>query len=178
VRTPFPPLLAVVVTGGFLLFAKGPATEQRVKWLYRLIGAVHGLLHCFSALVIFWALAHLLGGLGDILFNLLFYPAVAVVGGLWSSELVGLYLLATNRAPLAMHDNEAFSALHHPGFKHFLRMHIDASGLKLTAIGLERVGRQWPAVPGTGDRPPCKEAEAVYPTRIYECTIEPRPVTL
>jgi hypothetical protein len=73
---------------------------------------------------------------------------------------VGLYLWWTNWW-FKMHDNEAFSAIHHEGFKNFLRIRIDASGLTLHAIGLEKIGGEWDPSKYTGTKPCKRPAEAV-----------------
>ena len=86
---------------------------------------------------------------------------VGLAGGVFSGVLVGFYLLGTNLV-CHMHDNEAFSALHHDGFKHFLRIRIDSSGLTLYLIGLEKVGKRWDESISAAERlPPCDDPEEV-----------------
>ncbi len=181
VRNPVSLLLGLLVIVGFYGFAKPP---QKGKNGYRLYGALHGVLHVTLALLLIRYLSQWLDPLGDsALFSVAFLVGVGIAGGLFSGVLVGFYLLATNLV-CHMHDNEAFSALHHTGFKHFLRIRIDSTGLTLYLIGLEEVGKRWYKPRSAAERlPPCDNAEEVVPRCIRTIRIAtanqgpPRPPT-
>jgi hypothetical protein len=64
-------------------------------------------------------------------------------GYVLGSLLMGLYLFISLRF-FRRHSNEAFSALHIPDYKNFVRMYIDHTGrLTIYPIGLRRVPRSW-----------------------------------
>lgn len=166
VRNPVAVLLAASVVAGFTAFAKPPREGARA---YRLLGVVHGALHVAVAL---YLIRYVSGALDTIdqpsLFTLSFLLAISLLGGLASGVLVGLYLGLTNLL-FRMHDNEAFSAFHHEGYKHFLRMRIDDTGLVVRVIGLESTGSTWQDVPapsGVATAPPCHGADKVVPRLI------------
>ena len=59
-----------------------------------------------------------------------------------SSCIMGLYLFISLNV-FKRHSNEAFSSLANQDWKHFLRMKIDANGLTIYPIGINRVPRRW-----------------------------------
>ncbi|MEO7328687.1 MAG: hypothetical protein ABI193_08930, partial [Minicystis sp.] len=79
----------------------------------------------------------------DLLVQRLLGSLLIFAGGyLVGSVLMGLYL-AISVCVFRRHGNEAFSSLKIEGYKNFLRMRLDASGLAIWAFALDRV-------PGTG----------------------------
>jgi hypothetical protein len=58
---------------------------------------------------------------------------------------MGIYLLISLNG-FGRHSNEAFSALHIPDWKNFLRLRIDVDGrLTIFPVGIRRVPRKWTA---------------------------------
>jgi hypothetical protein len=79
------------------------------------------------------------------------YVAAFVLGGLIGSLAVGVYLTATS-AIWGAEANHAFSAQRRPDHRNFVRLHVrDDGALDLYAIGVDRAGRRWRAVPDGGD---------------------------
>jgi hypothetical protein len=167
ISNPFSTVLGILLVAGFSALAIPPRREKRHR--YRLVGVVHGAAHLGLALMVIRGASAWLSPKPGTLFTLAFLAKVAVAGGLLSGVLVGLYLAITNLT-LKMHDNEAFSALHLKGYKHFLRMEITEDRLTVRVIGLKKVGRRWGRVPATVERPPCARPSDVRPTCV--ATIE------
>jgi hypothetical protein len=73
---------------------------------------------------------------------------VILVGGyLAGSTIMGIYLLISLNG-FGRHSNEAFSALHIPDWKNFLRLRIDVDGrLTIFPVGIRRVPRKWAKSP-------------------------------
>jgi len=150
---PFGIFLILVVIGGFVAFTD--THNKTYKWL---AGSIHGIAHLLAVVFVGWVVVHLvngaahatLGSLPDIWFNLL---GLFVGGYFIGAILMGLYLYVSLRF-FERHSNEAFSSLHIPDYKNFLRMHIDRRGqLTVFPIGIETVPRTWKAAsnPGKGD---------------------------
>jgi hypothetical protein len=165
-HNPFALVLATLVIAGFAGFAKPPAHGRNV---YRIAGVVHGVFHVVLGLTLTFLASNWLESIdSNLWFTCAFVALVALVGGTASSELVGIYLLVTNLF-LNMHDNEAFSALRHKGYKNFLRIHINKAGeLEVYGIGLEKVGNRWQPEPATSAVMPCRRSDDVKPRLIME----------
>ncbi len=140
----------LLVFGGFLLF-----TDTHSK-LYRWLGgSVHGLTHLSCAFLIGWAASYF--GVSDLglpfgsFWQLLIAGLIILAAG-WivGSIVMGLYLLISLNV-FHRHHDEAFSSMHIPDWKNFLRLHIKADGsLTIFPIGIQRVARKWKeAPPGT-----------------------------
>jgi hypothetical protein len=66
-----------------------------------------------------------------------------LVGGFAGALVLGGYLFVSLRL-FGRHSNEAFSSLHIPDYKQWLRLCIERSGaLRIHAIGIRRVPRRW-----------------------------------
>ncbi len=79
-----------------------------------------------------------------------FLALVFLLGGIGGTVGMSGYLWVTNH--LGFHGNEGYAPLHHADLKHFLRLHVDASGdLTVYPVGIDRVGRHWELRP---DDPP------------------------
>ncbi len=128
---------------GFWLF-----TDTHSKRYRRLAGSVHGLVHLAAVFVIGWAAAYFcVTGLGlefKSTRQLVLTGTLILAGGYIVGPLVmGLYLLVSLNV-FGRHYNEAFSSLRIEGWKHFLRLKIDAEGnLTIFPIGIRRVPRKW-----------------------------------
>ena len=116
---------------------------------YRVIG---GLAHCAAHLTamfyVGWG-ARLLADqflpTGNILRSLTTGTAIFLGGWAAGSIVMGLYLLISLNV-FGRHSEEAFSGLRIEDYKHFLRMHIDRTGvLSIWPIKIERVPRRWRA---------------------------------
>jgi hypothetical protein len=70
--------------------------------------------------------------------------ASAVLGYILGGTIMGLYLFVSVRV-FRRHGNEAFSSLREEGWKNFLRLRVDASGISLWAFGLDRMPERWTA---------------------------------
>jgi hypothetical protein len=173
-KSPAAILLGLLVVAGFTVFTKPPT---RVEMRYRWIGAVHGLGHVIVCAFVMMVAGGVLDEIeSDIWFHLAYLPAVALLGGILSGVLVGLYLGGTNLL-LGMHDNEAFSALHSRRYKHFVRMHISEQGLRLYVVGFDKVGTGWDCTKSAQDvaKPPCRQPDAVVPRLIDQIFIPTDP---
>ena len=73
--------------------------------------------------------------------------AILLGGFIVGPTIMGLYLFVSLLV-FRRHSNESFSSLRIQDYKHFLRMHIDTSGvLHVYPIAIDRVPRQWKAGP-------------------------------
>jgi len=104
------------------------------------------------------------GHVSDWWFGLAASAVAFVLGGVVGALVVGLYLTVAVNMPGVAHANEAFAAARLPGYKNFLRFHIDATGrLTVYAVGIDR------AVPRRAWRPdphnPDPEAALITPDR-------------
>jgi hypothetical protein len=128
--------------------------------LYRWLGGLtHGLAHLCAIFFIGWAIDSWLAvsDLGPhrpplpwtiqklLLAAFIMFSAGWIVG----SEIMGIYLWASLNL-FQRHQNEAFSSLHIPDFKNFLRLHIDRHGkLTIFPVGIRKVPRRWREASGT-----------------------------
>jgi hypothetical protein len=115
--------------------------------LYRVgAGLVHGVAHLMAALGAtaagLWC-ARALGVHHDVVARrAVMIAASAVLGYGLGGAIMGLYLFVSVRV-FHRHGNEAFSSLREEGWKNFLRLRVDASGISLWALGLDRMPARW-----------------------------------
>ncbi len=165
----------VLVFVGFLFF-----TDTHKK-LYRIFaGSAHAVAHLAGLLLVSWTVGWLTrevfvatrGSLSDILLRA---GGLFVGGYLVGCFLMGFYLYVSLRI-FRRHANEAFSALHIPDYKNFVRMYIDTSGnLTIFPIGIRRVPRKWqPPASVSKNKPQLIPAGG----REIEAALIERPITL
>ena len=131
--------LALVVLV-FVLF-----TDTHMAWYRWIAGGLHGTAHLAAALGAKWAAAALTAALASSpLARLLLVDALIFgFGWLVGSWIMGTYLLISLNG-FHRHANEAFSALHIPDFKNFVRFCIAPDGvLHIFVFGIDRVPRRW-----------------------------------
>jgi hypothetical protein len=135
---PFSAFVVSCTIGGYILFTDTHMKAQ--KWIG---GGLHGLSNVAAALTIGWLARTWVADFAEP-WKALAIGALAFVGGwLVGPTIMGLYLLISLNV-FGRHNNEAFSALAIPDFKHFLRMRIDPDGkLTIFPVGLRRVPRKW-----------------------------------
>ena len=117
-------------------------------WYVKLVGAVHGVAHVISIIVLAW----LLGSLNFRVFAMqpgtpahffVFTGEMLIVGSFWGGLLMGLYLYLGSRF-LGLNSNEAFSAQRIADYKHFIRLYMDKTGnVTLYPIGITEVCKKW-----------------------------------
>ena len=149
----------VAVLLGFVVFTD--THKPFYKWLG---GLTHGAAHLAGALGVSMVAGHLVAQVSeDLVIQRLLGSLLIFIGGyLVGSLLMGLYL-AISVCVFRRHGNEAFSALRIEGYKNFLRMRLDASGVTVWAFALDRVpgDGQWRDVRGKdGHRRPEPTADA------------------
>jgi len=133
----------LAIFGGFLLFTDTHSLAYR-----RIAGPLHGFAHLAAAFFVGWGASYLAVTILSLPFRSLRQLAVSalviLVGGyLVGSIIMGIYLLISLNV-FGRHMNEAFSALHIPDWKSFLRLRIDANGrLTIFPVGVRRVPRKW-----------------------------------
>lgn len=119
-------------------------------------GGLHGLSHIALALLMLWGLAHwdIAAGLsaqfpglgpdlpdswlGELLFALELGALSFFCGGI----LFGAWMVVANRL-YGWHDEEVFSAQGIADYRSFLRMRIDADGLTIFPLKIEKACRKW-----------------------------------
>ena len=149
-KTPVAVLWAILIFSAFLLFTDTHKREYRI-WG----GGIHGLTHLTACLIIswfaHWTVTHPLRDWISTLpqnitprfYNLIFSALmIFVLAWVIGSCIMGLYLFISLNV-FKRHSNEAFSSLANQDWKHFLRMKIDANGLTIYPIGINRVPRNW-----------------------------------
>ncbi|MDB4929641.1 MAG: hypothetical protein JWM10_2125 [Myxococcaceae bacterium] len=148
--------------------------------LYRVgAGLVHGVAHLLGALAAtaagLWC-ARALGVQHDVVARRgVMIVASAVLGYGLGGMIMGLYLFVSVRV-FHRHGNEAFSSLREEGWKNFLRVRVDASGLSLWAFGLDRMPAQWSDDPWPLPRDPSSAARPRVIDRVQiPAPIESRP---
>lgn len=131
---------------GLYFFADPPprkwATFRKAVW-----GPGHGVAHIVLCMLLMWLFArvnlHVFGEPGQSVWQALLFTAEIFAGGfVLGGMLTGLYLALSNKFG-GLHADESFSALHIRDYKNFLRLHLDAQGLTVYPIGVERVSRDW-----------------------------------
>lgn len=160
-RQPAAAVVALAMVAGAGVFTRASAREARnAAWLG---GVCHGLLHGLLAagLLTLFAKADWVGAfagaapaagtlasaaraLGRALQALLL---IGVAGGLLGGTLFGAWLVLANRWR-GWHGEEVFSSQSIADDKSFLRLRIDATGLTVYALKIERVCRRWKLGPG------------------------------
>lgn len=79
----------------------------------------------------------------DIAYAIVFFLRMAVLGGIFGSAVMGVYLWLSNSL-FGAHSNEVFSCQSNPDYKNFLRLHIDKTGkLTIYPVGVEKVCKDW-----------------------------------
>jgi hypothetical protein len=123
-------------------------TDTHVSW-YRLFGGVaHAAAHLATAFLCGWSGTLLATGvmgldMGSVAAALVAGLFTLLVGGFAGALVLGGYLFVSLRL-FGRHSNEAFSSLHIPDYKQWLRLCIERSGaLRIHAIGIRRVPRRW-----------------------------------
>jgi hypothetical protein len=154
----------VFIILAFILFTD---THKKV---YRVVGgSVHTLTHFLGILIVGWlalrvSVTHT-GSVspGSLGWKWVLGAGLFIGGYLVGAEILGLYLYISLRF-FRRHANEAFSALHIPDYKSFLRLHIDPQGsLSIFPIGVRKVPRKWVAA----EKPDSKTPKLV-PAEGYE----------
>jgi hypothetical protein len=125
-----------------------PRAVNRIKVV---MGVAHTALHVVVAVVVTWAALRLASLADGWIVTPISYVAALVLGGLIGSLAVGVYLTAAS-AIWGAEANHAFSAQRRPDHRNFVRLHVREDGaLDLFAIGVDRAGRRWRAVPDGDD---------------------------
>lgn len=138
-----PSAIALVVS---LLVAVVYFTDSN-RPVYRVgAGLVHGLAHLAAALgataVGLW-LAHALGVQHDVVARrAVMIAASATLGYALGGIIMGVYLFVSVGV-FHRHGNEAFSSLREEGWKNFVRLRVDAEGITLWALGVDRMPARW-----------------------------------
>jgi len=140
-------LMLLAIVAGFVLF-----TDTHKRWYRWTAGVVHGIVHIAAA----FGLAYLVARFDaaflqpslDLAPRLTFVALAILLGGfVVGPTIMGVYLLVSLLV-FRRHSNESFSSLRIQDYKHFLRMHIDTSGLlHIYPIAVDRVPREWKAGP-------------------------------
>jgi len=94
----------------------------------------------------------------------------ALAGGLLSSFLMGLYLIACTLL-IGNHETEAFSAFRGQGYKNFLRLHLTRDRLTIYPVGLRRVPQKWKYQPGVADGSPWYQPATPLEPELIEAPI-------
>jgi hypothetical protein len=156
VRNPAAFVLLAVLFAGLWAFARPPAAlAPRWRPPARLaMAAVHTAAHVAAIVAVAIAGIRLASPLADGLpFALGASVAVAVLGGVTGSVVVGAYLAVANLVPrFHTHGNETLSAARVESCKSFLRMHVTGDGaLEIHAIGIDRPPKRWRPDPDAAD---------------------------
>jgi hypothetical protein len=136
-------LLTAAFLAAFVFFTD--THSQAYRWI---AGLLHGGAHLVAIGLLGWGAAVVTVRCLRLDFASAWQLLVAgalIFGGGWlvSGLIMGVYLLISLNG-FKRHSNEAFSALRIEGWKHFLRLHVDRSGvLTIFPIGVARVPRQW-----------------------------------
>ena len=115
--------------------------SSALKWL----GAVHGLLHIFVAVVLMWVSAMIIGEhVTGLLWRSGAMIALMLVFGWLAGSIIWALWLYIISATTGGHFNDLFSSQALEGWKHFLRFHMQPDGsIKVYAIGLDEVPSKW-----------------------------------
>jgi uncharacterized membrane protein len=164
--------LVIVLILGFIVF-----TDIHKK-LYRAIaGSLHGMTHLVALVLVGWLVHRVVthsiiavtpGSLGG---KWVIWTSLFIGGYLAGGIIMGIYLYISLRF-FRRHANEAFSALHIPDYKNFVRLHIDREGgLTIFPIGATKVPRKWkPSGSSSASEPQLVPAGGA---KITPCLIEP-----
>lgn len=149
-------VLGLLLLLGMYSFVEAPPQySPRIKWL---IGLGHGCGHLLLNLLLFWGLVQL----NDELFgvdlqgfwaSVLFMIEMLVLGSLCAGCAMGTHLLWSNLA-FGYNRTPSFSSLRVADYKSVLRLHIDAEGLTIYPLAIDKVPTEWRADPsGTAESP-------------------------
>ncbi len=117
-----PLAITLIVTIVYALIG-GIRRGQRITLLYALVAAM---MTAAVPIASSWLLDHLLGDAGVQLAPLLLAGISLVAGVLGGTFIFGAYLALLTA--LGLENTQAFTALDHPGFKHFVRLRVHADG--------------------------------------------------
>ena len=140
-------LLALAVVLGCGAFTRASATNHPKAGMAA--GMLHGLLHLALAVALLWGMAHInLGekglrlGVDDPLQVTLFVAETLGLGGFFGGLLYGMWMVTTN-ALFGWHAQEVFSSQRIADYKCFLRMRIDATGLTIFPMKIDKACTRW-----------------------------------
>lgn len=151
-------LWVVTVLAGLVFFTD---THSPV---YRFVaGPIHGLSHLTVIFATGWAIDHYLAvstlgkvsppAHGTVWTLTLAAGIMFATGWIVGSEIMGVYLWISLNF-FKRHQNEAFSSLHIPDYKNFLRLHISKDGkLTIFPVGIKTVPKNWEKVESDGTSP-------------------------
>lgn len=144
-HSPSSSLFALAIVAGTGVFSMHGARRAR-KAAFAL-GALHGLLHLALAIALLWILGWVnlrCWGLevDDPWQVLAFIVESVVLGGLFGGLLFGIYIVFANAA-FRLHGEEVFSSQRIDDHRCFLRMRVDADGLTLYPMKIEKICRKW-----------------------------------
>jgi hypothetical protein len=136
-RTPGTLLWILVLVASFVVFADG-----RNKWFKTLGGLTHGVAHVVVAGLVTGAITKTFLEGGVALTDIVAASVLNFVAGMVCGPMVlGLYLLIVSNV-FGFHDDQAFSSLRIPDYKHLLRLHLTADGtLEIFPIAIRKVPR-------------------------------------
>jgi hypothetical protein len=151
-------VLIIVTFGGLVRLAHDASGATRL-----VVGFVHSVMVFATAAVVMIVASDLSSRYGPGAGSLLaFLGLVMLMGGVGGALGISAYFWATNC--LGFHGNEAYAPLHHPGYKNFLRLHIDTTGgLTVFPIGIDRVARKWRWCPDGPDHAPWLAPDGAEP---------------
>ena len=161
---------------GMAFFVEAPACRKVARYT---VGLVHGLSHLLLNIALLWGFAVLnLEVLAmpaqTLAQNTLFIVEMLAGGALGGGMLMGLYLLLTNRL-LKFNRTAALSSLRVADYKSFLRLHLDAGGLTIYPIGVDKVPTRWRFVPQGKKEDPWFEPDGeVLAPRLLEAPVRIR----
>jgi hypothetical protein len=140
--SPIPLFVTGLVLLGFYSFAR--SDEDRPKWRAFLAGAIHGLLQLTVAILLVRYVIVPVLILDWSLIPKTLLLLIAGFGVAWTVPglLFTLYLFVAN-ATLGLHRQEVFSAQAIEDWKGFLRIRVNASGITIFPIGLNKINRIW-----------------------------------
>jgi hypothetical protein len=129
---PWPIGLLAVVCIGLYLMCDFPQPWKKI------VGGMHALVHVVALVLVSCVLARLMPSMPE----LCLIAAIAIVAGVVSATIFGVYLLISLNG-FNRHWNEAFSALRIQDYKNFLRLRIRPDKtLEIHAVGLRDVPRE------------------------------------
>ncbi len=147
----------VFVLAALFAFARTPAWAARgaPKNLVKFgMALVHLGLQVLAIATVLLVALQLAGHVHGAWFGIVASAVAFGLGGLVCALVLGIYLVAAVNLPGVAHANEAFAAARIPGYKNFLRMHIDRDGvLTVYAVGIDRAvpRRAWRPDPNAED---------------------------
>jgi Calcineurin-like phosphoesterase len=107
-----------------------------------LMAVVHTVIHLSVIAVVSWMVLRMARPFAHgTAYQLGAAALMGIISAITGSLAVGIYLAGFGW--FGRHDNESFSAFRHEGYKNFLRIRVDADGVEVFAIGIERVVRKW-----------------------------------